>query len=207
LRLLAVRLIVTEMKLNAALAKTLLMAASIGMVVPLLAQTSTPTTAPTTSQKPKTAPSTSTASKPAAAPTTPAKPAANSTTAAKAGATAKKGDPKAPVAAEEKKEIPGIKLKRANGTFLGLELEDGKYKLSFYNEKEEPVAPDIVRASARWNPVNKVGDQRTVLNPAPDGKSLKGAIFVQPPYAFKLFLTLLNEEGAAVETFTIDFHL
>ena len=104
--------------------------------------------------------------------------------------------------------IEGMTLARPNGHFLGLKLEGGKYKLTFYDKKKKPEKVDVTRATARWPNMHGPGDNRTVLNPAGDGTYLMGAQFVRGPYAFKLFITLLRGEGneaVGVETYTVDF--
>jgi hypothetical protein len=104
--------------------------------------------------------------------------------------------------------IEGMTLNRPNGHFLGLTLQDGKYKLTFYDKKKKPEKVDVARATARWPNIHGPGDHRTVLNPAGDGTYLMGAQFVRGPHNFKLFLTLLREEGdqaKGVETYTVDF--
>lgn len=104
--------------------------------------------------------------------------------------------------------IEGMTLARPNGHFLGLKLEGGKYKLTFYDKKKKPEKVDVTRATARWPNMHGPGDHRTVLNPAGDGTYLMGAQFVRGPYAFKLFITLLRGEGneaVGVETYTVDF--
>ncbi len=116
---------------------------------------------------------------------------------------------KTPPPAEEKEpEIPGVTIERPDGTFLGLEVVDGKFKLSFYDEKKKAVPVNVTRATARWPDPRGPGDNRTVLNPAGDGKSLVGIKFVTPPLNFRLFLTLVVGEGdnaKAVETHFVLF--
>lgn len=131
----------------------------------------------------------------------PAKPAAPG----KSAPAAKKGEAK-----EEEKmgTIEGMTLNRSNGHFLGLTLQDGKYKLTFYDKMKKPEKVDVTRATARWPNMHGPGDNRTVLNPAGDGTFLMGAQFVRGPHSFKLFLTLLRGEGdtsVAVESYTVDF--
>lgn len=124
-------------------------------------------------------------------------------------ADAKKADAKA---AEPK--IEGITINRPNGTFLGIALDGGTFKLSFYDAKKKPAKPDITRAAARWNPNYKIGSERVILNLSTDGKALVGTKPVRPPYAFKLYLTLLAPASTpgdasgeqAVESYVIDFH-
>lgn len=121
----------------------------------------------------------------------------------------KPGAPKQDTKKEEEiGVIEGMTLARPNGHFLGLKLEGGKYKLTFYDKKKKPEKVDVTRATARWPNMHGPGDNRTVLNPAGDGTFLMGAQFVRGPYAFKLFITLLKGEGneaVGVETYTVDF--
>jgi hypothetical protein len=149
------------MKINAALAKSLLLVTSFGLALPVLAQA-------------------------------PAKP-----------APAKQAE----IAKEEEPVIPGLAVARKNGGFIGLELADGGFKISFYDEKKKPIPCDVARATIRWNPNNKKGDERRILNLSGDGKTLvSNPPVVRPPYIFKLYLTFLSEDGQAVESFPmIDF--
>jgi hypothetical protein len=108
--------------------------------------------------------------------------------------------PGAPAKKDAKKEeemgkIEGFEIPRGKDRFLGLELVDGKFKLSFYNAKKKPVAPDVSRAIARWDPKYKLGVERSVLNPS--GKALVGDKFIRPPYNFNLTIVLLRDDAPA----------
>jgi hypothetical protein len=146
------------MKLNTAVAKSLLMAASIGMIVPLAAQTP---------PKPKT-------TKPAPAP------------------------------AEEEIKIEGLEITRANGTFLGLTVEGPRLVLKFYGKDKKPAPIDVARAAARWDPLNKTGDERSIMNPNEANTALISTPVVKPPLVFKVYLTLLDADGKAVESIIAD---
>jgi len=161
------------MKINAALAKSLLMAASIGMVVPVIAQTAPKKDAP------KPGPSKPGSAKPAPAPAAPVE--------------------------EAEPVIPGTVITRADGGFLSLTVEGLHFKLSFYDAKKKPVAADAVRAIARWDPVNKAGEVRSILNPTDEGKALKGNVAVRPPYVFKVYLSLIGAEDKVLESHVVDF--
>lgn len=109
---------------------------------------------------------------------------------------------------EEMGKIEGMEIARPNGHFLGLTVDGGQWKLTFYNEKKKPEKVDVTRATARWVIPMKADNERTVLNPGSDGHSLVGSRFVRPPYHFKLFLTLLKGEGdaaEAVENYSVDY--
>jgi hypothetical protein len=149
------------MKLNTAVAKSLLMAASIGMIVPLAAQTP---------PKPKT-------TKPAPAP------------------------------AKEEFKIEGLEIARANGKFLGLTVEGTRLVVKFYDKEKKPAAVDVARAAARWNPVNKKGEERSILNPNDAKTALVSTPDVKPPLVFKVYLTLLDGQGNAVESIIADLRL
>jgi hypothetical protein len=151
------------MKLNAALAKSLLMAASIGIVVPLVAQTGSKKVAP-------------------------------------------KADPAQPAPPEgAAPQLPGTVIAREDGRFLSLSLDGMHFKLSFYDANKVLVEPDAVRAVARWDPVNKAGVLRAVLNPSEDGKALKGNVLVRPPYVFKVQLLLIGADDNTIESHSVDF--
>ena len=107
---------------------------------------------------------------------------------------------------EELPKIPGTVINRPNGTFLGLEVVGGNFKLTFYDKKHKPMAVDVTRATARWPNPRAPGDNRTVLNGS--STALVGAKPVIPPYNFNVFLTLLageGEEAKAVENYTVAF--
>ncbi len=114
--------------------------------------------------------------------------------------------PVAPKVAEEKEgKIVGIPLSRPNGTFLGLSVEGGGFRLAFYNKKKNPIAVDVARATAKWNPSQKKGSERVVLLPTSDGKALANGKFVVPPRVFKVYLTLLSADEQAVESYVVDY--
>lgn len=167
------------MKPNACLLKPLLLAALLGIAVPLLAENATPVSSP----KPDVT------IKPDANKSTPPAP-----------------DAKMPAPPAPEPKILGIAVARPNGGFLGILVEDGKFKISFYDAKKKPAKVDVARATARWPVHYKVFDERTVLNPKADGTALTSPTFVRPPYVFKLYLSLLVEGSEdAAESYVIDF--
>ncbi len=138
------------------------------------------------------------------------------TPATKPGVTSKTAPAKATTAKDKKvtkeevlPKIPGTEIARPNGTFLGLEVVGGNFKLSFYDKKKKPMTIDVTRANARWPNKKSAtsGDNRTVLNGS--GNFLIGAKPVVPPFAFNVYLTLLQGEGdeaKAVEHYVVPFH-
>jgi len=159
------------MKLNAALAKSLLMAASIGMVVPLVAQTAPRKDGPKQPTKPE----------------------------------APKADPAlASTAKEAEITLPGAVVTRANGGFLSLTVDGGHFKLSFYDAKKKPTAPDGVRATGRWTRLSTQDTDRGVFLPSGDS-AMSANTFVRPPYNLKVYLSLIGADDAVIESHVIDF--
>jgi hypothetical protein len=148
------------MKINGALAKTLLLVASTGMVMPMLA-----------------------------------KPPAKS-----APAPAKQEETAKAEGEEAEGAIEGVSAPRKNGGFIGITVDENGFKLSFYDKKKKQVDCDVARAAVRWNPSYKIGEERRMLNPSGDGKTLTSPP-VRAPYNFRFTLVLLTESGDAVESF------
>ena len=108
---------------------------------------------------------------------------------------------------EKEPVLPGVVISRPNGTFLALEVVNSNFKLSFYDKKKKPMAPDVSRANAVWPNPRARFDNRTVLNPS--GTALVGTKPALPPYNFIVRLTLLKGEGdsaVAVENYTVQYH-
>lgn len=105
-------------------------------------------------------------------------------------------------------KIDGMEISRGEAGFLGLKIDGTSFKMSFYDAKKKPIAPDVSRAILRWSVNYQPNDERTQLDLSPDGKSLSSSKIVRPPHAFKLFITLLKDVGAdaqVVGTFVVDF--
>jgi hypothetical protein len=121
----------------------------------------------------------------------------------KAGAKgAKKADEKEP-------KIEGLEIARANKTYLGLQIVNGAFKMTFYDKDKKPMPPDVSRAALRWDAKYKVGQERVILNPGGDPNALSNPRPIRPPYVFKLFITLLKDGAdgeSAGETLVVDFH-
>jgi hypothetical protein len=83
-------------------------------------------------------------------------------------------------------------------------VENNVFVLSFYTAKKKPAAPDAARASARWNPAQKTGSAFAILTPSGTG-SLTGNKPVTPPRIFKVYLTLLAEDGTVLESHAVDY--
>lgn len=109
---------------------------------------------------------------------------------------------------EEEPKIEGVVIARGKG-YLGLQVAESVFKLSFYDEKKKPVAADVDKAALRWDPRNKIGEERVLLTPSEDGKALTAPKAIKPPYNFKVFMTLIKEgpdgQPPANENFVVDF--
>jgi hypothetical protein len=103
--------------------------------------------------------------------------------------------------------IAGTAIQRSVGDgWLGLELKDSTFVLTFYNAKKKPVAADKSGAVMRWSVHYQPNDERTELVPTGNPAVLASDYTVKPPYAFKLHITLLGSDPKDdVETYVIDF--
>lgn len=114
-----------------------------------------------------------------------------------------------PAKAEPAPVIEGIVVPRGALGFMGVQIVNNTFKISFYDAKKKPAKADVTRALLRWDPKYKKGSERVVLNVSEDGKSLSSPRDIRPPYLFKLFITLLKDaaegEDAPGETHVIDF--
>ena len=110
---------------------------------------------------------------------------------------------------KEEAKIKGITVPRGERGFLGVEIVNGAFKITFYDAKKKAVKPDVARAALRWDAKYKIGQERLVLNPDADGKSLSNPRTIRAPDNFKLYITLIKEatekEDAVGETHVIDF--
>lgn len=105
--------------------------------------------------------------------------------------------------ADEIGKIDGMEIARGSG-FMGLQIVDGTFKLSFYDAKKKPVAPDVVRASFRWNVNYQKQPERVVLGLS--GKSLVADKTIRPPYSFRLYISLFKgDSDENPENLTVEF--
>ena len=186
----------------------LVLLGSLAVGVLLQGQTTTSTQQPPTDPKSETTKKTTTTDKAKTAPGAQTAPTTKATTPATKSSTAKT-DKTSPKKEEPPAKIEGMEIARGGEKgFLGLQVVSGMFKLSFFDAKKKPVNPDVLRAALRWDPKNKIGSERVILNQ--EGKALAAGKFIQPPYAFKLFITLFKEspdggEPIASENYVVDF--
>jgi len=105
-------------------------------------------------------------------------------------------------------KITGIPIDRPNGSFLGIEIKDGNFKLTFYNAKKKKVPADVALAALHWPVHYQPNEERTVLGTlTDDGTALTSEKPVRAPHAFKLHISLFAEGAEnALENYVIDFH-
>jgi hypothetical protein len=103
--------------------------------------------------------------------------------------------------------IPGVTIPRANGGFLGLEIDsNSNFKLSFYGADKKPTAPDVASGSIQWRPINTGRQEFVSLSPGGDGTSLTSPKVVRHPWTFKLSISLfVAGNNNPVESYTVDY--
>ncbi len=110
-----------------------------------------------------------------------------------------------PTPTPEPADLPNTVFTRPDGKLIGLTLDNGVFKMSFYDENKNPVPADVSRATVRWMPKQKFGEETSVLSVTGDGKALVGNKYVQPPFPVHVNVVLLTAEGNAVETYAGNF--
>ena len=107
---------------------------------------------------------------------------------------------------EKEGTIAGIPVARSQGGWLGVEVQNRAFKLTFYDEKKKPVAADATSAVFRWPVHYQPNDERILLQPTDDPSVLASPYVVKGPLAFKLHITLLFEgKPDAAESYVVDF--
>ncbi|HMD61846.1 MAG TPA: hypothetical protein VKG78_10455 [Opitutaceae bacterium] len=114
-----------------------------------------------------------------------------------------------PTPAEEAEgTISGTPVARSQGGgWLGVDVRDRTFKITFYNEKKKPVPADVTSAILRWPVHYQPNDERIELLPTDDPSVLASPYIVKGPLSFKLRITLLTAgKPDAAEAYVIDFH-
>jgi hypothetical protein len=110
-------------------------------------------------------------------------------------------------AAPDDKEgtITGIPIKRAAAGWLGIEIKDNCFRMTFYDDKKKPVAADRDSAVLWWPVHYQPNDERTELTSSDNPAVLSSPYTVKAPHTFKLHITLLIPGSTDVETYVVDF--
>jgi hypothetical protein len=108
---------------------------------------------------------------------------------------------------EQEGTISGVPVPRPQGGWLGVEVKDRTFRVTFYNEKKNPVPADVSSAILRWPVHYQPNDERVQLLPTDDPAVLASEYAVKGPLTFKLRITLLTEgKPDSVESYVIDFN-
>jgi hypothetical protein len=106
---------------------------------------------------------------------------------------------------EKEGTIAGTPIQRPQGGWLGIELKDNSFVLTFYNAKKKPTPADKTGAALRWAVHYQPNDERTELTPTGDPAVFSSLYAVKPPHAFTLHITLLSDSKDPVESYVVDF--
>ena len=108
---------------------------------------------------------------------------------------------------EDSSAIAGIVIERkAKKGYLGLELVDFKYKLTFYGLDKKPLKADFSRALFRWSRINRSGTERYMLSIGSETSVMTSPRYVKPPHNFRLYIVLLDDDPETEsETYVVMF--
>ena len=106
---------------------------------------------------------------------------------------------------EKEGTIAGTAIKRSGAGWLGLEIKDNTFRMTFYGEKKKPVAADRSSAVLWWPVHYQPNDERTELVPSDDPAVMTSQYPVKLPHTFKLHITLLIDGSTDVESYVVDF--
>jgi hypothetical protein len=120
-------------------------------------------------------------------------------------AAAARADGTPPSKDDEVGTISGIAIARGDA-WIGIEIKDNVFVLTFYNAKKKPVPADATSAVLRWPVHYQPNEERTELLPSGDPAVLSSPYPVKPPHTFILHLVLLFEgKPDASEPYTVNF--
>jgi hypothetical protein len=106
---------------------------------------------------------------------------------------------------EQEGTISGMPIQRGQG-WIGIELDDNTFKMTFYNAKKKPVAADASSAVLWWPVHYQPNPERTELVPTGDPAVLASSYSVKPPHTFILHITLLfTGKPDTTESYVVNF--
>lgn len=107
---------------------------------------------------------------------------------------------------DEMGTISGTPIQRGQGGWLGIEIKNNCFVLTFYNEKKKPTPADASSAVLRWPVHYQPNGERTELLPSGDPAVLTSAYAVRAPHTFVLHIVLLfAAKPDQSEAYVIDF--
>jgi hypothetical protein len=101
--------------------------------------------------------------------------------------------------------ISGLAIKRSADGWLGIEIKDNCFRMTFYNDKKKPVPANRPSAVLWWPVHYQPNVERTELTPTDDPSVFTSLYPVKAPYVFKLHITLLIAGSTDVESYVVDF--
>jgi hypothetical protein len=110
-----------------------------------------------------------------------------------------------PTPEEKEGTIAGTPIQRAEN-WIGIELKDSNFVMTFYNAKKKPVAADASSAVLWWPVHYQPNPERTELVPTDSASVFASSYTVKPPYSFLLHVTLLfTGKPDLTESYVINF--
>lgn len=100
-------------------------------------------------------------------------------------------------AADAEKKEKGVWVEREDGSKINLLVEEHNFELHFYDQENEPVAPDAAQAVLHYT--SRIVQARETLSLLPaqreDKIVLTSPRSIRPPYQFEILLVLNFDEA------------
>ena len=107
---------------------------------------------------------------------------------------------------EEEGKIAGTPIPRGQGGWLGIELKDDVWVLTFYNEKKKPTPADVSSAIFWWPVHYQPNNERTQLVSQGDPAVFSSPYTVKAPHSFILHIVLLKaDQPDFTESYVINY--
>jgi len=107
---------------------------------------------------------------------------------------------------DEVGKIAGVAIARDDG-YIGLQITDDVFVLTFYNAKKKPVPAQASSAVLRWSVHYQPNVERTELLPSGDPAVLTSSYPVRAPHTFIVHILLLFDgKPDASESFIASFN-
>lgn len=107
-------------------------------------------------------------------------------------------------AAEEEAKIEGHAISRANGHYLGVELDGLRLRVTFYGPDKKKETADASRIAVRWDHPRQTGGFKNAVLTPESAEALASPGVFMPPHTYNVFLVLIGADEKPIENFVVN---